>query len=143
MHTSGFISPSATVNLTDSMEGLWNVLKMPVPYTSSCQILLHTPGPLCMYFPIPDFSTPSLPLHSFSYPVPSLHPHLRTAAVPLLSEIQISSFGTSLLFSFFESEDDSVGILYIMTNIHSELRIYHTCQDWLNMRPILWPRTNP
>jgi hypothetical protein len=54
---------------------------------------------------------PPSPSYPFFHPVPSLHPHLMTILFILLSEIQVSFLGLSLLFSFFGSVEGSVGIL--------------------------------
>jgi hypothetical protein len=56
---------------------------------------------------------PCSPPHLFSYPVSFIYPPRMGILFPLLSEIQRSSLGSSLLFSF-----ESVNILYCMANIH-------------------------
>lgn len=60
------------------------------------------------------------PPHPLSHPVSSLPLPPITILFPLLSEIQASSLGPSILFSFFGSVEynDSVCILYFVADIH-------------------------
>ena len=50
--------------------------------------------------------------------ISSIHPPPMSILFPLLSEIQASSLGPSLLLSFFGSVDYSMVILFFMANIH-------------------------
>lgn len=88
---------------------------------------VHSPGHLSPAFPTPD-SQPcphSLP-HPLSHPVPCFHLHHMTILFSILSEIEASSLGPSLLFSFFVSMDYSMVILYFMANIHL-FEYIHAC----------------
>ena len=93
------------------------------PPTHYCKLLIsiHSHGILGI-FPVPphtwSWKTSHSPPYPLSFPVPSIHWTLLTILLPLLSDIQASSFGPSFLFSFVGSVECSVGILHFMPNIH-------------------------
>ena len=100
-------------------------LVLPRDGASPSRFLSKVPSPA--FHPCsPYISPPPVPLLFLSHPVPFLPPS-NDNLFPILSEIQACSLGPSLLFSFFESVDYILGILYFMVNIHVLVSTHHTC----------------
>ena len=92
-------------------------------YAPSISIL--SPSPLPLHHPC--LPTPDPSPCSSSHLVSSLCPPLMSIFHPLLSEIQASSLGPSLLFNFFVSMNYSMDSLYFMGNIHLKVSVYYIC----------------
>ena len=116
-----------------------------VPYSQCSESQLRSPPLILEHLPCPrpgiilEIATTTSPLsavdfHSFAWPsghfscpsphlisppfqLPSLHLPPMTISFPLLSEIQTSSLGPSLV-RCFGSMDCSTCILYFMSNVH-------------------------
>ena len=88
---------------------------------SSCispHLILNPPIPLPTPLP-PSFLSSSVSLHNYF--------------IPLISAIQAFLLIPFFLFSFCESEEYSMGILYFIANIHLYVSTYHACP--LGTRP--------
>jgi hypothetical protein len=85
---------------------------------------LRPPSPTSDRYPHPPLyplSLPPLPLSSSS------HQPLMRILFSLLNESHTSSLGPSLLPGFFGSMDCITVISHFMTNVHLQVRTYHTC----------------